>query len=368
MITKVAILCYEVSRCYEAGEKVLPQAGQGMARYTLELLKNLNLVRGAKNLSFMAYTSGSSPKNTLLRNLNRLRFFSKVRNIEAHLYHAITPILGVPLAVFNKFPFLVTVHDLLIFYKAYKILPEIALNITYVDYVLDKASYIITVAEYWKRELTHFFNLSSKKIHVIYNGVDIEKFRPLPNIRTHGDTKKVLYIGTPTKLDGLYLLIEAVTLASKEVKGLELMIGGKLPYHDIARLCKKLNVKAKLLGFIPENELPRVYNMADVFVNPPTDEHSLMLLEAMACGTPVIARDRFEIREYLGDSAILIKSNDVGELSNAIAELLSCQEPWFKLSQRGIERAKRFTWRKMAEEVYKLYIKCIDDSDSAYYR
>ena len=337
------------------GYEIDERSGWGIARYTWQLIRNLKFATGIE----VAFTGCGTPSKKLLRrNLEKLAFFCKVFKLKGSLYHAITPILAIPLAVANKSPSVVTVHDLLHFYRGYGSEHKMKLDFAYHAYVFDKLDAAITVAEYWKRDIMRMFGVENKKIHVVYNGVDTDKYKPIKGARSQ-QPKRILYVGSPTVLRGIDILIQAFNMVSKEYKDTEFLIGGKVDKDYILKLSKKFDVNVKHIGFIPEERLPYLYSSAHVFVNPPTDEFSLMLLEAMACGTPVIARDIFEVREYLGDAALMVNSEKPSELAEAILKLLTDEKLWLRLSRRGLERARTFTWKRTAENTYKVYTKLL---------
>ena len=342
-------------RIFIIGYTASEYSGWGIARYTWQLIHNLKFI---SEMEVALMESGPPSKNTIIRSLEKLAFFYRVLKVKGSLYHAISPILAIPLAVADKSPSVVTVHDLLQFYGGYGKSHRMKIDLAYHAYVFDKLDAIITTAKYWKLDIMRRFSVQDKKICVIYNGVDTTKYKPVEGARSKL-LKRVLYVGSPTALRGIDMLIKAFSIVSKECKDVEFIVGGKTSKEHVLRLSKKFNVNVKHVGFVPEEQLPHLYNSAYVFVNPPTDECSLMLLEAMACGTPVIAREIFQMREYLGDAALMVRSEEPDELAEAISKLLTDEVLWFKLSKKGLERAKAFTWRKTAENTYKVYTKLL---------
>jgi glycosyltransferase involved in cell wall biosynthesis len=357
------MITYELTKPYEASDSFLPHAGLGMARRMYELMKYLVRMGESECIKFDILMHGPSHKNILLRNLKRLPFFSRVRKAVASLYYADTPILALPLAIFNKHPFIVTVHDALIIYPDYSNFYEARINRTYLSYVLHRADKVVTKAHFWKRVLTRNLHIPSGKIEVVYNGVNTNVFMPIskPENRLRWRKKRVLYIGTPTRTEGLRVLLEAFASVGRQRKDVEFLLGGKQSRY-IMKMCMDLRSKGiniRTLGFIPEDKLSLIYNMSHVYVHPPFDETSLMLLESMACGTPVIAREMLEIPEYVGDAGVLIKSPNAEEISDVILNILSDEELWLRLSYKSIDRAKRFTWQRTAEEMFKIILQLI---------
>jgi glycosyltransferase involved in cell wall biosynthesis len=140
----------------------------------------------------------------------------------------------------------------------------------------------------------------------------------------------------------------------------------KIPgYRDFAVLretIRDLNLDDQVLipGYVPEEDLPMFYSAADVFVFPSLYEgFGLPVLEAMACGAPVIAQNSSSIPEVLGDAGILVDSADFDNaLVRALEDLLADSSRRQLLRERGLERVKKFSWQKTALETLKIYEEC----------
>jgi glycosyltransferase involved in cell wall biosynthesis len=108
-----------------------------------------------------------------------------------------------------------------------------------------------------------------------------------------------------------------------------------------------------MLGYVGEDALPGLYSKATLFVFPSLDEgFGLPILEAMACGTPVIASDGGALPEVVGSAGLIFKLSDPSGLSNAIHECLDDHNLHSSLIARGLERAKQFSWRDSAELIW----------------
>ena len=109
-------------------------------------------------------------------------------------------------------------------------------------------------------------------------------------------------------------------------------------------------------GYISDDELPALYNGADLFVFPSLYEgFGLPVLESMACGTPVVTSNTSSLPEVAGDAALLVDSYNVEEIAGAMQLLLSDAEFASDLRSRGLERAKKFTWEKTASQTIAVY-------------
>ena len=120
----------------------------------------------------------------------------------------------------------------------------------------------------------------------------------------------------------------------------------------------ELGILDRLLftGVVDDERLCLIYNLASVFVFPSINEgYGLPIIEAMACGVPVIAGDRGAMKEVAGDAAVLVDPNDPEEISDAMARLLTDEAARDDFSSRGITRAAQFSWRKTAERTAEVY-------------
>ena len=328
--------------------------GSGIPRYTYELILNLNKVSASVNTIFVRY--GSNPK--VLPIFKRMLFASKLYHVRADIYHAVSPQLAIPIILSNKTPFVVTVHDLLPLHqrRCSKLEFELA------KIIFHKCNIVIAISNYIKRGLIQYFDLPEDKIVTIPVGVDTETFRPM-KVKRECDKKLILYVGGLTKSRGLGLVLKAFRKVIDEYNDVKLLVGGKGPDEAYFKaLANQLGITnhVKFLGFIPEKKLTLYYNMADVFVYPSYIGFGLMLLEAMACGTPVISVKRLEIPEYVDDAAILVEPGNVSQLVDALLQVLTDDNLRHILSKRGLKRANEYSWERCAINTLRVYEKlCI---------
>ncbi|MCS6889901.1 MAG: glycosyltransferase family 4 protein, partial [Chloroflexus sp.] len=154
--------------------------------------------------------------------------------------------------------------------------------------------------------------------------------------------------------------LEAFALASRSVPNVPLVIGGGKGwmYEPIFARLEQLHLRdrVKFAGYIPEEELPLWYAAATVFVFPSVYEgFGMPPLEAMACGTPVITSNTSSLPEVVGDAGLMVSPSDTAALAEAIRRLLTDAELRAELRQRGLARARRFSWAETAAKTLAAY-------------
>jgi len=165
----------------------------------------------------------------------------------------------------------------------------------------------------------------------------------------------LLFVGTLEPRKNVANLIEAYGRLEDGLRDKHpLVIVGKKGwfYGEIFRKVRELSLeeRVRFLGYLPEEELPAIYNGAGVFLYPSWYEgFGLPVLEAMACGVPVITSDTSSLPEVAGEETILVKPGDVEELKNGIELILTDREKARRVREKGIKRAGEFTWRQTAE-------------------
>lgn len=245
---------------------------------------------------------------------------------------------------------------------------------------LKRCRFIITISEYSKKEILRFlgFDFPENKIRVIYEGVDTEKFRRyeeqivktfkdkvLATLKIPQDCKILLFVGSeqPRKnlgrvIEALYILKHKYNINCKLIK-----IGKALP-HERER---SINIVNKLglhndvffIDYVPDEELPLYYNLADCLVLPTTFEggFALPVLEALACKTPVVTSKIEPIEEVTkgGKGVLMVNPYKVEEIAKATFEILTNDELREEKINDGYKIAKQYSWEIAAEELYKVY-------------
>ncbi|WP_027718318.1 glycosyltransferase family 4 protein [Desulfovirgula thermocuniculi] len=269
--------------------------------------------------------------------------------------------------IFAPCPLVVTVHDL-----AYLVYPdccqqEIREYLTRrVPFALKKASAVITPTASVKREIVKYFGLPEEKIFPVWHGVS-PKCKVLARdvvakIRSELALPEpfVLFVGTVEPRKNLRRLIEAYGRAVAQGLEHSLVIAGMRGWlcEEIYELPRRLGLEKKVifLGYVPDDLLHALYNAADLFIYPSLYEgFGLPVLEAMACGTPVIASRIPSLSEVVGEAAMLVEPLDADAIASAMLFLAGNHEARRSLAQKGLERAREFSWEKTAQETIRVY-------------
>lgn len=232
---------------------------------------------------------------------------------------------------------------------------------------IKKARKIITISEFSKRELIELYNVPEDKVSVTYLGVG-EEFKPIKDAekiaeitsRYKINTKFILYTGNLQPRKNLVRLIGAFNLLKKHKKiEHKLVIVGRKAwlYGDIFKAMESSEFAEDIIwtDYIPQNDLIMLYNVADVCVYLSLYEgFGLPLVEAMACGTPVIAANSNSLPEVVGDAGILVDPLDVESISKAICEVISNDKLRYEMVEKGLKRAKLFPWENTAKKTLKI--------------
>jgi glycosyltransferase involved in cell wall biosynthesis len=228
-----------------------------------------------------------------------------------------------------------------------------------------RASRVIAISEHTKHDIVELFGVDPEKIDVTPLGVS-EGLSPLaPQERAdfrdqHGfNGLTLLYLGTLEPRTNIPNLLRAFDLIAGE-SGAELVLGGAQGWltdelHQTLNAMRSRD-RVRLTGFIPEAELRSWLSAADIFVFPSRYEgFGLPPLEAMACGTPVVASTSSSLPAVLGDDALLADPDDIESIAAAIKRLLDDPVLATDLRKRGLRRAARFTWEETARQTRASY-------------
>ncbi len=269
-------------------------------------------------------------------------------------------------------PTVITIHDLsfLRFPEQFRPLNRLYLS-TMTRISCRRARRIIAVSQATADQVTQLLAVPAERIDVIAHGVQHARFYPLPpeQVEAFRQSKGLppnfaLFLGTLEPRKNLTTLIEAFGRTDALRRGTKLVIaGGKgWYYQEIYDLVQRLDLEKDILfpGFVPDAELGLWYNAATVLTYPSLYEgFGMPLLEAMACGTPVISSQASCMPEAVGDAGLLVSPHDVAELAASIDRLLSDADLRADLSQRGRARAAAYTWEATARATAASYRRAI---------
>jgi glycosyltransferase involved in cell wall biosynthesis len=268
-------------------------------------------------------------------------------------------------------PAVVTVHDLsfLLFPGAFHRGNRLYLTLA-TRLAVRRADAVIAVSRHTARDLVRLLGVPEKRIHVVPNGVDPE-FRPLEREEIEAFRQRrglperfILYVGTIEPRKNLDTLVRAYAqLVHRDPQhAVPLIIAGARGwrYEGVFALVEELGLDQAIHfpGFIDHSELPLWYNAASVFVFPSLYEgFGLPVLEAMACGTPVVASRASSLPEVVGEAGLLVDPHDAEALAEALWQALADPALREALRTQGLARAAGYSWQATAAQTAAVYQK-----------
>jgi glycosyltransferase involved in cell wall biosynthesis len=236
-----------------------------------------------------------------------------------------------------------------------------------------QARRILADSESTRHDLVELLAVKPERVTVIYPGVE-PRFRPVCDIETLGRVRAhyslperfILGLGTLQPRKNFEGLIEAFGRllavkgdASEELAGLQLVIAGGRGwmYESILALVERLGLgeRVHFPGFVADDDLPALYSLALAFAFPTWYEgFGLPVLEAMACGTPVVAARNSSLPEVVGEAGLLVEA-DPDAIADALDRLLVDETLRARLRHAGCEQARRFAWEGAARQLLDVY-------------
>lgn len=232
---------------------------------------------------------------------------------------------------------------------------------------LERADGIVTISRFTQDAVRERFGLDERKMRVTYLGLspvfneavspdELEETR-----RTFGlPPEFVLFVGATEPRKNLLNLVEALRILHQKKRNTALVIVGRKG-GDHENLKKRISAcglesRVKILGYLPEKELKCLYHLAAVFTFPSYCEgFGLPLLEAMACGVPVVASGVAALPEVARDAAIYFRPDEPEDIADQILLVLEDENLRRALKERGKKRAQDFSWKKTAAETLEFY-------------
>lgn len=236
-------------------------------------------------------------------------------------------------------------------------------------YSIKNADHIITISQSTKKDIVEAHGVETKKITVAYPGFNPEIFYPiterdqvdkvLSKYDITGDY--IIYIGTVQPRKNLTRLMEAVA----KIEGLKLVIVGKTSgpgrqgwmFVETLQKPRELGVESRVIftGYVPQQDLPYLLAGAYCYVLPSLWEgFGIPVVEAMACGTPVIVSNVSSLPEVAGNAGLLVDPYCVDQIEQAIRAIISDKKLRAKKSKEAVIQAKKFSWEKMAKTVIRV--------------
>ncbi len=263
-------------------------------------------------------------------------------------------------------PAVLTIHDLSFmgYPRKFPLLNRLYYHVMY-RLSARRALMIVAISNHTKADLVRWLGVPPDKVKVVYPGIS-ERFRReydaeiVRQVLEKHDVRKpyVLFVGTLDPGKNAVSLIEAYARLVGEFDArYNLVVVGQQGrhYRQAFDAVRRLGLEGKVLftGFVPDDELPSFYRAAALFVFPSLYEgFGLPVVEAMACGTPVVASNSSSLAEVAGDAALLFDPLDVNGMFGCMRRVLEDDAFRRELGARGMERARAFSWTAAAEEIH----------------
>ncbi|MFQ5343414.1 MAG: glycosyltransferase family 4 protein [Anaerolineae bacterium] len=345
----------------------------GTENYALHLIRAMVAEAGAHD--FRLYFNAPPPAGLFPASLHLThrvipwpRLWTHVR-LSLELTRCQPDVLFVPshvLPLVCPVPAIVTVHDL--GYLAY---PQAhgRFDRWYLDWTTRRharvAAHLLADSEATRQDLIRHYGADPNRINIVYPGLD-PAFRPIDDpdqlavVRSrygiHSDY--VIHVGTlqPRKnLDRLLDAFERIDNSQLTIHNsqFQLVFAGKPGWlaSDLLARATAMGDRVRLLGHVTQTDLPALISGARALAMPSLYEgFGFPVLEAMACGTPVVASNVSSLPEVAGDAALLVDPHDTNALADALAHILTDEDLRAELRRRGLQRARQFTWQRAAQQ------------------
>lgn len=356
----------------------------GIGRYGFGLLDALS--RLAPELTFVVFTGRDEQSRFDLESLKQrpniefqdgpwpmywpreqIRWPALLAEQRIDLFHS--PYFVAPLLASSAIVKIITVHDL-IFDRYPEYMPWRWSRPYYrllMRWGSRRAARILTVSRSTAMDLRKFYRVSNDKIRVVAEGVDPIFFPRSDNHYLQEIVDKyrlhhpfILSVGARRPHKNHVALVKSFAHLKNEICHDLVFVGpaDRRFKDDTSLEVRRLNLmdRVHFLDWVNEKDLPGLYALADLVVLPSLVEgFGLPALEAMACGTPVIASNRSSYPEVIGDAGIMVDSTSVGHLADAIALGLKNLQLRQRMQVAGIAWARNYTWNGIARQVLKIY-------------
>jgi glycosyltransferase involved in cell wall biosynthesis len=234
--------------------------------------------------------------------------------------------------------------------------------------VARKADHIITISEYSKTQIIERLGMPASKVTAIYCGVN-EEFHPMDRDAAFAVVSAelgiqgpyILYVGSLKPYKNVSTLMKAFVLLRKRcaIPQRLLILVDDIKWKDsLVKECARLGIEKEtsFVSYVEQELLPKIYAAADLLVMPSRIEgFGLTVLEAMACGTPVVCSRAASLPEVGGEAVVYFDSENPDELAGAMERVLASKELQQDLKSKGLARARIFSWKESTRKHAELY-------------
>jgi glycosyltransferase involved in cell wall biosynthesis len=339
--------------------------------YYLFVNKESNNIEFPQTEHFHIVSVGIRASNRIARILyEQFLFPRELVKFKIDLLHSLGYIS--PLVGSNKL--IVTIHDL-----NYHAIPESFTPLARLTQRIlvflsaKRVDKIITVSEFTMTELVKYLSIPQEKIHVTYEAGKSRVTNKENQINPFdGNSPYILAFSSLKPHKNISRLVKAFEKANEQCQNTwKLIIIGHLP-QKMQVVCENLSngrlrnaneSSVITTGFLPDDEVALLMHQADIFTFPSLYEgFGLPLLEAMEAGIPVVCSDRGSLPEIGGEAVLLFDPLDINDMAEKLLRLMVDKQLREELSERGKLRARKFSWRKCAQETLEIYSELLNDS------
>ncbi len=297
-----------------------------------------------------------APPYTLAEQVRLMRAVGRENLDLVHHPHYAAPLVG-------RTPMVATVHDLI-----HQLFPELcpsrlAWRVSWflARRTARRARLVLTVSEHSRRDIVAHLGVAPGKVRLTYNALppgwgEGILSGPPPGLGAAGGAPYFLYVGNHKSHKNIPLLLEAFTMVRERSAVVRLVLTGTRNglEGELARL--RLGDEVVFLGDVSHEALQGVYASACALVFPSRYEgFGYPPLEAMGCGTPAIVSDAASLPEVVGKAGVIVPEGEAGPLRDGMLRMLDDAPHRKRLAEKSLERAKKFSWRRLAEGTLQAY-------------
>lgn len=267
----------------------------------------------------------------------------------------------------NVLPFFINCKSIIVIHDLAYYMPELNaypfIDTTYMKSMIKssvkRANHIIAISENTKRDIIKFTSVEEDKITVVYEASDRKYIQIFDKTELDVIKKKhnlpeqfIFCCDSITPRKNTIQLLVAFDIIKDKIPHMLVLTGGvSWKSKKVIDLVDSMKDNVIKLGYVPDEDMPLLYNLADIFVYPSLYEgFGLPPLEAMACGCPVITSNTSSIPEVVGDAGVMVDPYSIADLAKAMYEVLTDDKLRENMIKKGLERAKKFSWETCAND------------------
>lgn len=286
--------------------------------------------------------------------------YNDFTNTEGDIYHFLCPV-SVPTAFRGKM--VVTIHDII--WETYpNTTPEhtVELHKIAIERINRIQPFVIADSKATEKDILKFTNIPPEKIQTVYLSYDEKNMYPdKSDISNLISGEYFFFVGAFEKRKNLFRVIEAFDVVAEKNKDIKLAIAGRAIWDNSNEVYNKANSsphkdRIVFMGYVDDDAKRKLYSNAEGLVFPSVCEgFGIPVLEAMACGCPVITADNTSLPEVGGDAAIYVNAYNTEQLAYEMNHLLNSKSLREEMTKKGFIQKNKFSWDKTAEQVEKFY-------------